>query len=388
MNAILPMQAGPGRSVNDIAAMRPISADSHVTEPPSCYIDNIESKYRERAPHVEYDEKKGDTYLIDGMAMGIPLGLIAAAGKKSETAHLGATRFEDLHRGGSNGKDRIKAMEADGIAAEVVYPTVGMLLCNHTDFDYKNACFKAYNRWLAGYVAESEGRIFGIGQTAASSPEGMIQDFKEIKEAGFVGVMMPGVPQSEDYDSRIYDPVWATAAELDLPISFHILTSNTPNKGSIFKTARGPKINSTTNVIHALHDIIGLFVYTGVLDRHPGLKMITVEADAGWAPHYMQRLDYSYNRHRFHMGSNALSKMPSEIFRESIYMTFQEDWVAFQLVNFMNPKRLMWASDFPHFDSTWPNSMQLLADHTGHLDDSTLKDILRNNVIDLYKLKV
>ena len=110
---------------------------------------------------------------------------------------------------------------------------------------------------------------------------------------------------------------------------------------------------------------MGTLVFGGVFERHPKLKIVCVEADAGWVPHYMYRMDHAYKRHRYWLPPGSeLSKLPSEYFAENIYTTFQDDWVAFQIADMMNWRRLMWANDFPHSDSTWPWSQEMLAEQT------------------------
>ena len=115
-------------------------------------------------------------------------------------------------------------------------------------------------------------------------------------------------------------------------------------------------------------------------------QMVCVEADAGWAPHFMYRMDHAYERHRFWQKCEPLSKLPSEFFRENIYLTFQDDYTAFRNVDQMNPRRLMWASDFPHSDSTWPWSQDVLAEQTANLTEEQKRWILRDNVRELYNL--
>ena len=145
---------------------RPISADSHITEPPNCYIDHIDPAFRERAPRVVNKEGMGDIYLVDGMKTPVPMGLIAAAGIAPKDIRIGGAKFEDLHRGGWDASARLADQDRDGVGAEIIYPTVGMLICNHPDFDYKKACFDAYNRWLQAYCSHAPDRIVGMGQTA------------------------------------------------------------------------------------------------------------------------------------------------------------------------------------------------------------------------------
>jgi predicted TIM-barrel fold metal-dependent hydrolase len=356
-----------------------ISADSHITEPANTYIDFIDAAWRDKAPRmVDGGENVGDIFVVDGMAKPVPMGLVAAAGKPPEEIRVLGVKFDDLHPGGWDPEARLAEQVTDGVAAEIIYPTVGMVLCNHRDFDYKHACFEAYNRWIAQYCSAHPDRLLGCGQTAMRSPEEGIEDLRSIKALGLRGVMMPGVPAVEDYDSPIYDAFWEAAIELELPLSFHILTT----RG---EKTRGPAMSQFLSTVRGCQDIMAMFVLGGVFERHPDLKLVCVEADAGWVPHFMYRMDHAFNRHRYWLPpGQQLSKLPSEYFAENIYVTFQDDWTAFQFASAMNPKRLMWANDFPHSDSTWPWSQDLLAKHTAQLTAEQKDDILRDNVVGLY----
>jgi predicted TIM-barrel fold metal-dependent hydrolase len=359
-----------------------ISADSHITEAPNTYRDYIDAKWRDRAPRMEYVEKIGDAFLVDGFSRPIALGLVAAAGKPAEELRVSGVRFDELHKGGWDPDARMDDQVRDGVDAEVIYPTVGMVLCNHPDLDYKKACFDAYNRWIAEYCAKHPTRLLGCGQTAMRTPEEGIADLKSIRALGLRGVMMPGNPAVEDYDSRVYDRFWEAAIELGMPLSFHILTDRSSTFGA---KVRGPAMNGFLAIVRGCQDIMGTLVLGGVFERHPKLKIVCVEADAGWVPHYLYRMDHAYKRHRNWLpAGQALSKLPSEYFRENIYTTFQDDWVAFQVANLMNWRRLLWANDFPHSDSTWPWSQDVLAEHTRHLTAEQKRAILCDNVAELY----
>lgn len=355
-----------------------ISADSHITEAPNTYLDYIDARWRDKAPHIVDGGERGDIYVIDGMKSTVSMGLVAAAGKKPEELTLKGTRFEDLHRGGWDPEARMADQDTDGVSAEVIYPTVGMVVTNHPDFEYKKACFDAYNRWLAEYCGAHPDRLLGCGQTAMRTPEEGVADLHAIKAAGLRGVMMPNVPGLEDYDSEIYNPVWEAAIELALPLSFHIVPARDPN-------LRGSRLNGFLSIIRQNQDIIGTMIFGGVFERFPQLRVVCVEADAGWVPHYMYRMDHGYERHRNWMAPGVeLSKMPSEYFSEHIYTTFQDDYVAFRSADQMNWRRLLWASDFPHSDSTWPWSQDVLTEQTEGLSDEQLEGILSGNVAELY----
>ena len=130
---------------------------------------------------------------------------------------------------------------------------------------------------------------------------------------------------------------------------------------------------------------MGTLIFGGVFERHPELKVVCVEADAGWVPHYMYRMDHAYKRHRnWLQPGTTLSKLPSEYFAEHIFVTFQDDWTAFRQADDMNWKRLMWANDFPHSDSTWPWSQEMLATHAAALTVEQRQAVLSTNAADLY----
>ena len=368
-----------------------ISADSHIVEPANCYTDFIDPKFKDRAPTIQRDASGNDIYVIPGMDSTIPLGLVAAAGLTPEelAGRREGCTFESLHRSGWDASCRVADQDRDGVVSEIIYPSVGMALCNHPDFAYKTACFHAYNEWLQSYISDApEGRLFGLGQTSCESVEQSIKDIEDSKKKGFVGIMMPGNPKHEDYDHPMYDDLWACAAELEMPLSFHILTSKGGSVDEVLM-ARGNKINGFLNIIRGVQDVMGLFVLGGIFDRHPKLKFIAAEADAGWLPHYAYRMDHAYERHGLWLGGGKnLEKMPSDYLNDHVWLTFQDDWIAFKVANLMNPKKLVWANDFPHSDATWPWSQELVEKHSAGLTAEQTRWIMRENIIECYNLPV
>lgn len=361
-----------------------ISADSHVCEPPHVFADRIDKKFLDRAPRLVHDEKRGDLIVVDGSKRPIPLSLISAAGKKPEELSSRGAVLENLHRGGWEPQARLKDQDTDGVSAEVIYPSVGMEICGLEDLDYKKACMDAYNLWLAEFCAAAPDRLIGQGQTAMRTPEEGIEDVRKLKEMGLKGVMLPGFPGVEDYDSTIYDPFWEAVVDMEMPPSFHILTS----REDLRLLNRGSKLGSFLNIIRGNQDIMSMLVFGGVFMRHPKLKIVCVEADAGWAPHFMYRMDHAYKRHRHWMREADLERLPSEYFREHIYLTFQDDYSAFQVKEHLNMARIMWANDYPHSDSTWPWSQDVIAEHMAGLTGTEKEMVLHDNVADLYQLAI
>ena len=360
-----------------------ISADSHVSEPPNCHIDYIDPAFRDRAPRLVHDAKRGDMFKIEGSKQPIPMSLVCGAGKAPEELSPKGAVFEKLHRGGWDPEARIEDQRRDGIAAEIIYPSVGMEICNIPDIDLKQASMEAYNRWLAEFCAAAPHRLIGLGQCAIRTPEDGIRELEAIKALGFKGVMLPGLPGTEeDYNHECFTEFFDAMVELELVPSFHILTSGEGLKQKF----RGSRINSFMSIVRGNQDLMSMFVFDGIFMRHPQLKIVSAEADGGWIPHFMYRMDHAYDRHRHWMKGRELARKPSEYFRDHIYFTFQDDYTAFRFKDDLNLERMLWANDYPHSDSTWPWSQEVIARHTAHLTRAERNRVLHENVAELYQL--
>ena len=358
-----------------------ISADSHITEAPGTYVDRIDRRFRDRAPHVVRDAKRGDLFVIDGMDKPIPMGLIAAAGKPAEELRMFGARMEDMHPGGFDPEARLGEQDVDGVSAEVLYPTVGMMLCNHPDFDYKHACFDAYNGWIAEYCAAHPDRLIGVGQTAMRSVEEGIEDLREMKRLGLRGVMMPGNPAVADYDDPIYAPFYEAAVDLGLPLSFHILTSqgtasrrgappqrlplDHPRLPGHHRHVRpGRRLRAASEAQARVRGgRRGLGPALHVPDG-PRLGAAPLLAAGGDAHEEAERV---LPRARVHHVPGRLGGLPGDR--------------SLQRAATHVGERL------PHSDSTWPHSQDVLAAQTAHLSPADRDLILHDNVAELYGLE-
>ena len=263
-----------------------ISADSHVVEPANAYVDYVDRAWRERAPRM-VEDGEGVRYLMEGLA---PVRVDVAASAGVDPARRGDKRpYAEVHRGAWDPVARLAQQAADGIAAEVIYPTIGMFLYAHPDVDFKAACFAGYNRWIAEFCAVAPERTFGCGPIALKSPADGVAELRAAKALGLRSVMLPNMPGTEDYDSRIYDPFWEEAVAQGMQLAFHTLAA-----GGLDKKVRGSNLNKIYTTIQAVQELLGLFVLTGIFERHPDLRIVCVEGDAGWLPHYAQRMDRFY----------------------------------------------------------------------------------------------
>ena len=194
---------------------------------------------------------------------GLSVRRVAAPEQFSDPVH-----WRDLHPAGHDPKARLAIQDEEGISAEVLYPSLGMVLCNHPDIHYKKACFAAYNRWLGAFCAADPQRLIGIPIISMRTPSEAVDELRAVHAQGFRGVMLPGDPAVEDYDHVCYDEFWRLCVELGMPVSFHILTT----KDGILERVRGSRLVHQIVTVRGLQNIIMMMILGGVFDRHPKLQ--------------------------------------------------------------------------------------------------------------------
>jgi predicted TIM-barrel fold metal-dependent hydrolase len=357
-----------------------ISADSHVVEPADLWTELIDPQFRDRAPHVE-EQDGNEVFVVDGLPSQWKnqMGLLGTAGVANENLHK-YTRRRDANPGGSDPHARIKDMAADGVDAEVLYSSMSMPINQVRDAAYQAACFRAYNDWLADFCSVYPDKLIGIGLISLLDLEAGIAEVSRIAKKGLRGAAVSldlAAETDEPYWSAAYDPFWAQAAELGMPISMHALTGATAwTKGKFARVAFGPA---------TMQETIANLIEFGVFERFPKLRVISVENDAGWVPNFAARLDHAYERGRhYQSGESPLTMKPSEYVRRHLSLTFMYDKVAVEQRAWIGTETLLWASDYPHGNSTWPKSEEYIEWQFGDIPAEERQMMIHDNVANLY----
>ena len=362
-----------------------ISADSHVLEPHDLWTSRLAgTEFEERAPHMVEHDTHGHLFIIDGLKP-FPIGLAGAAGKASSELRASGDTADSLRSGGWDPVARLDDMDTDGVAAEVLYPSIGMTLAQSKDRDYQLACIRAYNDWMVEFCAAGKGRLIGLAMIPTIDPEAAVEEIERCAPLGLRGAMVPGMPAEGHYAEERFDPMWAAFAGANWPVSFHILTGGMggdPTLGS------GLGMMTVMSIVQEVQQTFALLIFGKVFDRYPELKVVSAEHDAGWVAHYSYRLDQMWERHHNWLGrrSQGLQRQPSEYLRTNTYFTFQKDPVAVETRERVGLDRLMWASDYPHSDSTWPHSQKVIERDFAGVPDDDLRAILHDNAAKLYNL--
>jgi uncharacterized protein len=353
-----------------------ISADSHFTEPQDLWERHLEPAYRSRAPHVEH-QPDTDVFVCDTGEM-FPVGMIHGVRYKGGDVSVQG-RYADVPPSGWDRSARLEAMKQDGISAEVLYPTIAMRFYTIEDTPFAAACIRAYNTWAAEFCSADPEHFRGIGMVQLDDVEAACAEVRRCKEMGLAGIMIAVHPDgAEPYHDERYLPFWATAEALGLPVSLHTATE---------RRVRAQLSPAHFFLHYALVQpvLIGM-IYSGLFDRFPKLQVVSVENDAGWAAHTIERMDYVDVTARFrNLNSTHLNKeAPSHYWRNNISFTFMRDRTAVQNRHAIGLDRLMWSSDFPHGDSTWPDSQKVIDDIFAGVPDDERRMILRDNAARLY----
>jgi predicted TIM-barrel fold metal-dependent hydrolase len=365
-----------------------ISADSHVIEVPDLWEKGLPASLKERAPRVYFDEKK-DAWMfgsqeVTPQAVG---GLFMAGQRPDNLENFRKAGFSAARPGGWDPIARLKDMEQDGVSAEVLYPSLGLGLYCVEDAGLQEELFRAYNDWLVDYCRKVPERLYGIALISVYDIDHAIAEMERRKKDGMVGAMIWQVPHPQlPFTAAHYERFWAAAQDLDMPVHLHILTGfgasmHRQTTRGIIRFRNG--VNQTREIQDALFDII----FSGVLERYPRLRIVSVENEVGWIPFWLGQCDKGFRRHR-HAETLPIDKPPSEYFKRQVYATFFNDHVGGRLFSWWGSDNCMWSNDYPHQNSTWPNSRDVIARDMSHLASAERGKLLYANVTKLYNLRV
>jgi len=357
-----------------------ISADSHVVEPLDLWTTRCDARYRERVPRLvrEVDGRRGN-FVVCEDALPVPLEAFCSAGLSSDELKRA---FEDgalaVRAGGSDPAARLPDMAADGVAAEVLYPSVALQAFRVRDAALQRACFRVYNDWLADFCAAAPERLVGVALISLFDVAEGVRELERARARGLRGAMVWAAPPAGDsYARPAYEPFWAAAEAAGMPVSLHLGTTQE-------LAAPGESIAVAFMLtILPVQRALSQTILGGVLQRHPGLRLVSVENEIGWLPHFLARMDHGAAKYR-QVAGLTLDEPPSSTFRRQVRATFQEDRIGVEARERIGVETLMWASDYPHSDSTWPRSQEVIARDLADVPADERRKILAANVAALY----
>ena len=373
--------------------LRVISADSHMTEPPDLWTTRLDQQFRDRAPRVVEDkEKPGHFFRAPGITP-FPVAGGFSAGRSGEELKKHLTRgYEAARPSGWDPIERIKDQDIDGVRAEVIYTTLGLALFQLPDAELQQACFRVYNDWVTEFRSHDPKRLYPVALISLEDIPTAVKELERAAKLGLSGGMIWGAPpEDRPYYSPVYDPFWTAAQELRMPLSLHVVTSRDNNTRVVMDRGASGWVNQTAmRFVHLIHEVqksLTSLIFGGVLARFPGLKIVSAESDIGWLVHYVQRLDHTYEKFGV-MVEHPLPMKPSEYVRRQVWATFQDDPIGASNAAVFGEDNCMWASDFPHTDTTWPHSRQVIERDFANVPAHITHKIVYENAAKLYGIEL
>jgi predicted TIM-barrel fold metal-dependent hydrolase len=290
-----------------------------------------------------------------------------------------------MRPGLTDGARRPDDQDIDGVSAEILYPG-WFPMFSLSDLDLLVALQRNYNDWMHAQYVASKGRLVGLAALPVQRPEAAVAELERVIKLGFKGIVIPSnAPRGRRYCDEEYDPMWALAEEAGLPVAFHVACmSHAPDwlkasasRDSIVQYAGSPAL---------IHDTLVELLVRGVCTKFPNLNFVLAEFNAGWIAHWLDKVQQGWARDYAKDPSSTPPVDVLEIWKRQFFATIEDDTAALGTRELIGEECLLWGSDYPHTDSTWPCSKQVLDEMFENYSAETRDKITRTNVANLYSL--
>ena len=382
-----------------------ISADSHVNEPPEAWA-RVQKEYSDRAPRVAKDPPgvpKGTWLLIDALppvglshySKGMVVSKNQGISEVEQEKHFETIRFNENFRyedypGGWEPAARLRDQDVDGVQAEILFSSAVRQLYSITDEPFQRAIFRSYNAWLQEFCSYNPNRLIGLAILSILDIVHTVADIDEYAKRGFRGVQIPTRIRDSGYYEPKYEPMWAALEETGMIVNVH--TSAT--QGIARKHYEGPRdvepkqqSLGLANKQAPAQQFLGNLILSGVFDRHPKLKVVCAEFDVGWVANLVQQVDYWFGRASTYDAERNINKLaPSTYFKTNAFFTYQDDRAGVLTTPVFGADNFLWASDYPHGVTTWPNSQATVDRNCAGIDPAVKRKLNRDNAAKLYGL--
>ena len=379
-----------------------LDADSHLTDVDDLWTKRAPAAYKDQILHVENIDGVR-TWVVEGISVGKAGGgsTIDKAGIKHPFQEsMVEWDFERAHIGAWDIDTRLEVLDTMGIQHQVLYPNAlglgGQALADVKDPVLRNLCVEIFNDSRAEIQSRTNNRLLPMPILPSWDIDACVREAQRISDMGLRGVNMTSDPQdlgSPDLANRAWDPLWEACADLELPVHFHIGASLTAMNffGQYFWESQHeyvkPAIGGAMLFIGNARVVINT-IFAGVFDRHPKLKMVSVESGIGWVPFILETMDWELPENAPAQAAE-LDRAPSEYFKTNWYATmwFETGRGHLQeLVDKVGEDNIMFETDFPHPTSLWPKPLEHVHDAMATLRPETRRKILAENGNKLYRL--
>ena len=365
--------------MSDSPVNRVISADSHVMEPPDLWLKAIGDKFGDRTPRLidEHRGEKGSYFYTGGQIMHYGQGDASAQ-------DIG------MQEAGYVPEVRVRFQERAGVAAELLNATFMLLIMRHPDYDCLRACAAVFNDWLgefAGYDAE---RLVGIGMIPMDDVDWAVKELERCAAKGFkcVNIHLYSPPGCPPYQNAAYDPFWARAQEIGMPVQLHIITGRVPDP--LHFHTREEQSTTPKTQIEMMYEVMGVlaneFIFGKILDRFPSLKLLCGEFEISWIPPFMWRLDQMQVSMAARLPLPKLDMLASDYMRTRVWHGMIDDAYGAQAIRHIGTDQVLWGSDFPHIRSIGLDTQSRVGQMFADFEPADQRKLVGENAVRVFNL--
>ena len=358
---------------------RVISADSHVMEPPDLWWNALGERFGDRTPRLmeEWRGEPGRFFYTGGQVRRLMDIEKDAEGRDAiEAGYLPEKRIAFQHEA--------------GVAIEIIYTSAMLAQLRSSDAEVLQAAAKVYNDWLHDFCAYDHTRLVPIAVIPMHDAEWAVGELDRNLARGFRGAMINlGAPAGQPaYRNRRYDSFWARAAESGAPITLH---SGSGSFDDPFHFATdGEREEGPGVLLSGYNEIMVVlandFIFGGILDRFPALKLICSEFEISWLPYFMYRLEQMQDQMAHRLRLHDVAERAADYMRHRVWHGVIDDRYTDLAVPVVGASQILWGSDYPHVRSITTNAAAVLARHFRNFDQAERDAIVAGNAASLYGL--
>ena len=361
------------------------SCDAHIVEPDDLFTSNMPSRLQEYVLQPGFDPEKQQIQVKMGDQILLRL-------PKNFHQHKVGDSYvvDDKPQGSRDIKPRLEDMARDGVDAELLYPTVGLFTSHIADSEASVLASQIYNNWLWDFTKGYRNTLVGAASVPLSNPEDCLAETERAFKMGYKAIMLPPIPTDTmpHYNYPEWDPIFAVCGEANVPIVMHTATGKAnPVRG---KPGPGVTVAWYTCQINDAVESATHLVGGGVLDRNPKTKVTYAETGASWMLAAAERMDEVYDGHEPYVRPK-LSRMPSQIMRDQVYSSFQNDTGCLMTRKGLSVKNMMFASDYPHAEGTFPVTRDVIEQMFDRVPDLTQEEkeaVLGLNALEFFNIEL
>ncbi len=370
-----------------------ISCDDHVVEPPDTFEGRIPKKFGDRGPRVVTKDDGSEVWIVDGLELP-NVGFNAVVGRPVDEFSFDPTRFDEMRRGSWDVKARVSDMDLNGIYSSLCFPSfvpgfAGQRLYTITkDSDLSVAMTRAWNSWmLESWCGGAPGRFIPMQLPIWRSPEEAAAEVRKNAALGFRAISFSEAPHLLGYPSLhsgYWDPLLKACEETETVVCLHVGSSST-------SPSTAP--DAPSDAVGALFFAYAMFaavdwLFSKVPVRFPNIKICLSEGGIGWVAGLIDRFEHMNSYSAMYGTWAGVGMTPAEVFKRNFWFCAIEDPSSFPQYDVIGVDNIMVESDYPHADTTWPGTQQMLANHFKDFPESVVEKFTWKNASELFRIDV